>query len=89
MTCPACARAIVGASDEFRAGCRGCQARALARSDAMAAVMDEARTRDERLQARADLREAIRVTMPGVGADEARSAVLSWWTVEKAERMPT
>jgi len=55
----------------------------------MAAVMDEARTRDERLQARADLREAIRVTMPGVGADEARSAVLSWWTVEKAERMPT
>jgi len=34
-------------------------------------------------------REAIRVTMPGVGADEARSAVLSWWTVEKAERMPT
>lgn len=83
MTCPACARAIVGASDEFRAGCRGCQARAVARSDSMAVLMDKDKPEDVRLQAQADVRELIRVTMPGVDADSAREAVASWLRAER------
>jgi len=84
MTCPACARNVLQRDDdEFRAGCRGCQARALARSDAMSVVMDEAKPKDERLQAQADVRELIRVTMPGVDADLAREAVHSWWKAER------
>lgn len=83
MTCPACARNALERTDEFRAGCRGCQARSVARSDTMAALMDKAKPEDVRMQARADLREMIRVTMPGVDADAAREAVMSWWRAER------
>ena len=87
MTCPACARNVLQRDDdEFRAGCRGCrgcQARSVARSDTMATLMDKAKPEDVRMQARADLRELIRVTMPGVDADSAREAVMSWWRAER------
>lgn len=83
MTCPACARNIIERNDEFRAGCRGCQARSVARSDTMATLMDKAKPDDVRLQAQADVRELIRVTMPGVDADLAREAVHSWWKAER------
>ena len=84
MTCPACARNVLQRDDdEFRAGCRGCQARSVARSDTMATLMDKAKPEDVRMQARADLRELLRVTMPGVDADAAREAVMSWWRAER------
>ena len=84
MTCPACARNVLQRDDdEFRAGCRGCQARSVARSDTMVTLMDKSKPDDVRMQARADLRELIRVTMPGVDADAAREAVMSWWRAER------
>ena len=84
MKCQACARNVLQRDDdEFRAGCRGCRARSVARSDTMATLMDKSKPEDVRMQARADLRELIRVTMPGVDADSAREAVMSWWRAER------
>ncbi len=83
MTCPACARNVLERTDEYRAGCRGCQARSVARSDSMAILVDKAKPEDVRLQAQADVRELIRVTMPGVDADSAREAVASWLRAER------
>lgn len=81
MKCPACAQSIRPDGEpvpEYRRGCHGCEARAIARSDAMKVAMDDNSTAESKLQARVDIRRMIEATMRGVDYHEARLAVNSW-----------
>lgn len=82
MTCPACAQAITGGM-EYRARCRGCAARTVARSNAMNRVMEPVSEADK-IEAIAELRMLIGKTMPGVAYLDARADVMSWWRVDRA-----
>lgn len=85
MRCAACAQAICGGA-EYRAGCMGCAARAIARCDAMRKAMDKTLSTLERLEATREVRELMSRTMPGVSFYVARAEVLQWWTVDEANR---
>ena len=85
MRCAACAQAICGGA-EYRAGCMGCAARAIARCDATRKAMDKALPTLERLAATEDLRALMKRTMPAVDYYVARAEVLQWWKVDEANR---
>lgn len=85
MRCGACAQAICGGA-EYRIGCMGCAARAIARSHVMQQAMDSSLPQMDRLQAGSELRQAISRAMPHVQYDEARAAVLSWWRADEPVR---
>lgn len=81
MRCKACAQSIRPDGEpvpEYRAGCRGCQARAVARSDAMRVLTDDTASSEDKLQAKVDVRKMIETTMRGVDYHDARLAVGSW-----------
>jgi len=82
MTCPACAQAITGGL-EYRARCRGCAARAVARDPAMKRVMEPVSAADKAAAA-GELRMLIDKTMAGVPYLDARADVMSWWRVDRA-----
>ncbi len=86
MTCPACAQAITGGM-EYRARCRGCAARAVARDPAMKRVMEPVSAADKAAAA-VELRMLIDKTMPGVPYLDARADVVSWWRVDRANEQP-
>lgn len=86
MTCLACAQAITGGL-EYRVRCRGCAARAAARSDAMKRVMKPVSAADKAV-AVAELRMLIDKTMAGVPYVDARVDVMSWWRVDQANGAP-
>lgn len=74
MKCPACAQALTGDQGQFyRAACNGCASRAVAKSDAMATLM----------QARKNMQDMLRRTMPGVQHDQAWREVMAWWRIEE------
>lgn len=85
MRCAACAQALTGGA-EYRATCMGCQARAVARCDAMRRVMDGSLADADRLAARAELRQTIGRAMPHVTYEDARASVMQWWRVDEANR---
>ena len=76
MKCPACAQALTSNAPEYRANCTGCASRAAAKSDTMATLM----------QAREDMRDMLRRTMPGVQHDQAWREVMAWWRIEEQGR---
>ena len=86
MRCAACAQAITGHTAEFRAGCMGCAARAIARSEAVRKAMDESIPTSEREAAAVEVRDLMRRTMPTVNYHAARADVLLWWYADAEGR---
>lgn len=75
--CPDCARAGQQLSGYYTANCRGCTARAIARSQIARHALHPDGPRDKE-----PLREAIARLLPELAYAEARAMVWHWWGVD-------
>jgi hypothetical protein len=79
VTCPHCAQSIRGLSTDYRPHCMNCQARAVARCDAMRAYMTSKSD-----AARVELQKVIRSALPHLDEASAFKEAKRWWSVDRA-----
>lgn len=81
MTCDDCASAIQrkGQWHGFTLACKGCEARAVARSQAMFLAVRKGDT--------AELHETLRRIFPAISLDDAKRMVWGWWKTDHADEV--
>ena len=88
MTCKPCARSIRGLGEGPRDGCRGCDARGIARASEMLTAMDPSRPRSEREAAGERMAEQLhtRAKKHGITYQQAKKEALEWFQIDQLNR---
>jgi len=81
MTCSACEAARTRSSGEYRVGCGGCTARAIARSQVCREALHPNGAGSKR-----ELAELAERLLPGLAVEQRRAMVLDWWRHDRKQQ---
>lgn len=81
MNCPACQAAMTRSSGIYRDGCKGCAARAIARSKAAFNALHDKGTGKTR-----ELIELVDRLLPDLPTEAARKMVRDWWSLDHQQQ---